>query len=93
METDYINRDVAIREIIAGDWIEKIIKNQCTVRDMIAAIPAAAVVEKTEWDKLMSLVDAANKILECVDKVLNKISGVTHWMSLPQPPKEGGGTL
>ncbi len=28
-----------------------------------------------------------------VDETLNKISGVTHWMPLPQPPKEGGGTL
>lgn len=112
--------------------------------DSLNAIPAAAVVEKTEWDKLMFLVDAANQILEAakwisvderlpelteqtegddflmdyskpvlvrrfgryteiaafaqdgldefwVDEGLSKISGVTHWMPLPQPPKEGGG--
>lgn len=100
--------------------------------DSLNAIPAAAVVEKTEWDKLMFLVDAANQILEAAkwisvkerlpaenstvialarDDKMQKVTTcrfgkshfvltgrvaywkVTHWMPLPEPPKEGGGTL
>lgn len=85
---------------------------------MIVAIPAADVVEKTEWDKLMFLVEAANNVMESAPKWISvkerlpeygqyvlaysadddymtvearrKFDAfqITHWMPLPQPPKE-----
>lgn len=104
------------------------------VCEAIDDAPEAVVVEKTEWDKLMFLVDAANQILEaakwisvkerlperpdnwphcairrcyflvalesgCVESLgfdfremrwHSTGSPVTHWMPLPEPPKEGG---
>lgn len=156
METDCINRNVAIHEIIVGQWIEKIINNQCTVRDMIAAIPADVVpaprwipvterlpkegeyvmifvgecqvarLEKgisaeersrmvqgiiddpivgySDWDKRP--VKRSDVFKRCDEQGNNKVSYIwianggpmqwfgqdaTHWMPLPEPPKEGGG--
>lgn len=129
MEARYISLDDAIaltdqhcfESVYDAQWMEDALRN----------LQPANVVEKTEWDKLMFLVDAANQILEAakwipVDERLpengtrclvvrydyvtdtpfvdilwfdnswwNRINSgdyaVTHWMPLPQPPKEGGG--
>lgn len=150
METRYISLDDAVQCAndlsvdLLNDGLDSASYGAQAVAEWLKDIPAAAVVEKTEWDKLMFLVDAANQILEAakwisvderlpelteqtegddflmdyskpvlvrrfgryteiaafardgldefwVDEGLSKISGVTHWMTLPQPPKEGGG--
>ena len=147
---DYILRDDAVQcandlaEDFAGERLDSASYGAQAVAEWLKDIPAAAVVEKTEWDKLMFLVDAAHQILEAtkwisvkerlpelyqnvlvhyynphcvephnfavayrqngldefipgkyiwhVDSSPLELDGtdVTHWMPLPEPPKEGG---
>lgn len=70
METRYISLDDAIQCAndlsvdLLNDGLDSASYGAQAVAEWLKDIPAAAVVEKTEWDKLMFLVDAANQILE-----------------------------
>ena len=133
MATDFISREAVIGKIT--DLINKSGKytayesgadDACYIVEH--EIPAADVVEKTEWDKLMFLVEAANNVLKSAPKWISvkerlpepgervlycyrgfvgegyvtrsgewERAGIwtryypSHWMPLPEPPKEGGG--
>lgn len=128
MANDFIKLEDAIaltdqhcfESIYDAEWMEEALRD----------LPTADVVGKEEWDKLMFLVEEANKVLESAPKWISVkerlpekgisvlcacranifcvmkwdgidwfenpthvyMSGfVTHWMPLPEPPKEGGG--
>lgn len=126
MADTYFSKNEATKTLIK--YFQSSHISETFIKAVVDEIPPADVVEKTEWDKLMNLVEAANNVMESAQKwisVKERLpeprfsrewylvalesgcvmtlaferdenrwaetgSPVTHWMLLPEPPKEGG---